>query len=106
MANHSSPDHVQFDVGHAAPKVLPRLNHCAVIASFPKGSRALLAPVVPLGELTFDLVHPPADQLAVFGPHQNMSVVGGQAITQDFDGKTFEALQDHLAVTIAIQGKF
>ena len=57
-------------------------------------------------ELAFDLLHPLADQVGFLASHQEVRVIGSQAVAEDLHRKMVQTLPHDLAVAIAVFGKF
>ena len=79
MAYHSSPHHVQIDIGKATPQVIPDFHPSRVETILPECPISCSATSKRLGVLTLDQLHKPADIVAVAGPslEQQMDMIGG-----------------------------
>ena len=105
MRHYPGSDHVQINVNHAIPKVGAVLNHRAVVAVGPESSTPVLAPVVALGKLALDLLHPLADRPLRFRPGQQVRVIGRDAIAQHRHRKLLHASPEQLQGLIPVPSK-
>ena len=74
------PEHIQIDVLHAIPEVSALPNHRAVVAVAPKCSATSLPRVVPLGKLSLESLHHPADTVRRGRLNQEVGMVTRDAV--------------------------
>jgi len=102
MAHNSGTHHIEINVAKAIPQMLSVLYHRAMKSLFPKGAAPVLAPVIVLRELTFQLLHETAQITETQAHQKQMNMVAGNTEVQENDPVFVDGVPQAAAVLDSI----
>ena len=102
VPHHAGAHHVQIDVDKAAIQVVVTFNRRCVVAVFPEGTLATLAPVVVLRGAPRSQLHTARNHTLARVPHQEMNVVGSHHVVEDAQAETLLRFEEPVEIALPV----